>query len=145
MKSKMKNEDIDYNIKGEYAKQALNWCHNYFGKCKRKKRKLLLKLSPKLKRKKRSIYFGEYSFYQNTLTVYLNNCKTLLDVVETVIHEYTHYLQPRTKYEYYLNVYSYTTNPFEIEAKSNEKIYGIKCLKIINNQFKISKSVISFK
>jgi Zn-dependent peptidase ImmA (M78 family) len=140
----MKN-NIDYDIKEKYAIHALEWCYVHFGICKRKKRNIILELNPKKKFKKRSVYFGNYCFYQNKLTIYLNNCETLLDIVQTVIHEYTHYLQSRTKYEYYLKVYSYSANPLEKEAKYNELKYGKKCLKSINNQFKISNSVISFK
>lgn len=140
----MKN-NVDYETKIKYAVHALKWCNIHFGKCKRKKRELIMELSPKKQLKKRSIYFGFYCFYRNKLIVYINNCETLLDIVQTVIHEYTHYLQSRTKYEYYHKIYNYSTNPLEKEAKENELKYGKKCLRSINNQFKISKSVISFK
>ena len=131
-------------MKEKYALFALEWCNIHFGKCKRKRRELIFELNPKKKINKRA-YYGYYCFYRNKLTVCINNCETLLDIVQTVIHEYTHYLQSRTKYEYYLKVYSYSTNPYEKEAKKNELIYGKECLKTIKNQLKISNSKTSFK
>ena len=46
----------------------------------------------------------------------------LYDIVSTVIHEYTHYLQSRNLYQKYEKVYYYSTNPYEREARRNEKI-----------------------
>ena len=140
----MKN-NVNYSTKEKYALCALNWCEFNFGKCKRKKRNLVLQLSPQKKYYKRSKYFGKYCFYKNKLTIYINNCETLLDIVQTIIHEYSHYLQSRTKYEYYSKIYNYSNNPLEKEAKNNELKYGQKCLNYINNQFNTSKSTISFK
>jgi hypothetical protein len=141
----MGSRNIDFDTKKLYAEQALHWCKNYFGKSKRKKRDIVLKFSKTIERNNRSIYFAKYCFLRNQILIYLNNCPTTLSIVQTIIHEYTHYLQSRTKYYYYKKKYTYKNNPFEIEAEKNEKIYGKICLKEIDNQFNISKSVISFK
>ena len=59
---------------------------------------------------------------------------TIYDIVATVIHEYTHYLQVRRKYrEYELSRY-YSQNPMERQAKRNEDKYTKICLKEIKKQ-----------
>lgn len=139
MKTK-NNQQIDYLTKLKYSKLALTWCKQYFGKNNRKKRKLLLKPKKNTKFIKRSKVFGLYCFYRNTIYIYLNNCDSIDEIISTIIHEYTHYLQPSTKYMYYQSVYNYTQNPFEIEAKRNEEKCLDKCLNYI-----ISKSETSLK
>ena len=67
--------------------------------------------------------------------IYIENCKTLDDVVSTIIHEYTHYLQSRTKYEKYEKEYYYSTNPYERQAKRNEIKYTKICLQDIKELF----------
>lgn len=139
MKTK-NNQELDYLIKIKYSKLALKWCVNKFGKNNRKKRELILKPKKTIKYQKRSKVFGIYCFYRNTIYIYLNNCDSIKDIVSTIVHEYTHYLQSSTKYHYYQNVYYYTQNPLEIEAKTNETLYTNDCLNYI-----ISKSGISLK
>lgn len=139
MKTK-NNQQLDYLKKIEYAKLTLFWCIDNFGKCDRKKRDLILKPKENIKYIKRSKVFGTYCSYRNTIYIYLNNCETIKDIVSTIIHEYTHYLQSSTKYSYYQSVYYYTQNPFEIEAKKNEEKYSDNCLNYI-----ISKSEISLR
>ena len=39
-----------------------------------------------------------------------------------MLHEYSHYLQFWPWYTRYKNMYSYETNPYEIEAKESEKL-----------------------
>jgi hypothetical protein len=141
----MRNRHIDFDTKKLYAIYALDWCKNYFGKSKRKKRDIILKFSKTIERNNRSIYFAKYCFLRNQILIYLNNCPTTLIITQTIIHEYTHYLQSRTMYYNYKKKYSYKNNPYEIEAQKNEKLYGKICLKEIENQFNISKSDISFK
>lgn len=134
-----------YKKKEIFAKLTLKWCKKFFGKNKRRKKQLLLTFSPQLKKKKRSFIYGNYDLYRNVICIYLNNNATILEVVQTVIHEYTHYLQSSYKLKKYEKSYNYTQNPYEIEAKYNEETYGNKCLKHIRNQFKISNSGICLK
>jgi hypothetical protein len=141
----MRNSQIDIELKKKYVYLAYKWCVNFFGENPRKKTELHIDINHKKRKIKRTIYYGKYCFYKNKLTIYINNCDTLLSIVQTVIHEYTHYLQIRRKSEYYHKTYSYYANPYEKEAAYNEKKYGKKCLMKINNQFKISNSTTSLK
>ncbi len=67
------------------------------------------------------------------MTIYLPHCNTIDSVVSTTIHEYTHYLQSRLRYQDYQKDYYYSTNPYEREAKRNEEKYTNLCIKDIKN------------
>lgn len=122
---------VDYTLKKKYMNFALKWCKDYFGENDRKRTKLIIDLSKKTKKHKNDIFYGHYCFYRNKITLYENSCKTVYDIVSTVIHEYTHYLQSRTKYLNYQNNYYYSTNPYEREAKRNEDRYTKLCIRDI--------------
>ena len=77
--------------------------------------------------------YGNYCFYRNKMTIHEPACETLYDVVSTVIHEYTHYLQSRTLYKKYQDKYYYSRNPYEREAKRNEEKYTKECMKYIKS------------
>jgi Zn-dependent peptidase ImmA (M78 family) len=122
---------VDYTLKKKYMNFALKWCRDHFGENDRKRTKLIIDLSKKNKKHKNDIFYGHYCFYRNKITLYENSCKTVYDIVSTVIHEYTHYLQSRTKYLSYQDAYYYSTNPYEREAKRNEDRYTKTCIKDI--------------
>ena len=122
---------IDDQSKKRYAIAALKWCESYFGLCDRKKRKLLFRFSDRKRKMNNFDIFGNYCFYRNEIIIYLPNNNTIYDLVATVIHEYTHYLQVSRKYrEYELSRY-YSHNPMERQAKRNEDKYTKICLKDI--------------
>ncbi len=77
--------------------------------------------------------YGNYCFYRNKMTIYEPACETLYDVVATVIHEYTHYLQVRRKYREYEITRYYSQNPMEREAKRNEIKYTKECMKYVKS------------
>jgi hypothetical protein len=109
----------------------LKWCERYFGLCDRKRRKLIFKVSERKRKMGNSEIYGNYCFWRNTITLYLPNNTTIHDIVATMIHEYTHYLQSRTKYRNYEKTHYYSQNPLEKEAKRNEEKYTNMCLKHI--------------
>lgn len=106
------------------ANMAIRWCRRELGINKRKR------LAP--------VWYvhcgaggdnGEYDASDNEIYIYWNNCETVEDIVATCIHEWTHQLQPiLTRYGKYPD---YHTNPYEIEAKQNEKKYTAKCWEYI--------------
>jgi len=122
---------IDIGSKTYYAKQTLKWCEGYFGLCDRKRRKLIFKVSERKRKMGNSDIYGNYCFWRNTITLYLPNNTTIHDIVATMIHEYTHYLQSRTKYRNYEKTHYYSQNPLEKEDKRNEEKYTNMCLKHI--------------
>jgi hypothetical protein len=126
---------IDIESKKRYALLTLKWCEEYFGLCDRKRRKLLFRFSDRSRKMDKFKVFGNYCFYRNEIIIYLPNCDTIYDIVSTVIHEYTHYLQVRRKYrEYELSRY-YSQNPMERQAKRNEDKYTKLCLRDIKKLF----------
>ena len=122
---------INIGSKTYYAKQTLKWCEKYFGLCDRKRRKLIFKVSDRKRKMGNSDIYGNYCFWRNTITLYLPNNTTIHDIVATMIHEYTHYLQSRTKYRNYEKTHYYSQNPLEKEAKRNEEKYTKTCIKYI--------------
>lgn len=69
---------------------------------------------------------GEYDAEDNHIYIYWRNCDSVADLVTTCIHEWTHQLQPiLTKYKKYED--DYANNPYEVEARYNETLYGARC------------------
>ena len=65
---------------------------------------------------------GEYDDETNEIFIFYRNCKDVREMLDTIIHEWTHQLQPmRTKYFKYKG--SYKKNPFEVEAFAAETLY----------------------
>jgi uncharacterized protein YjaZ len=126
---------IDIDTKKRYATLALKWCEDYFGLCDRKKRKLLFRFSERKRKMDNFDVFGNYCFYRNEIIIYLPNNNTIYDLVATVIHEYTHYLQVRRKYREYELLRYYSHNPLERQAKRNEEKYTKICIKEIKKRF----------
>ena len=126
---------IDIETKKRYATYALKWCIKYFGLCDRKRRKLLFRFSERKRKMDNFDIFGNYCFYRNEIIIYLPNNNTIHDIISTVIHEYTHYLQVRRKYREYEITRYYSQNPLERQAKRNEEKYTNICLKQIKKLF----------
>ena len=70
---------------------------------------------------------AEYSSMMNEISIYYPNMKSRKMIIETLIHEYIHYLQSPTWFKRYYDQYGhdYTTHPYEIEATSFEKDYKL--------------------
>lgn len=134
----MATKIVDHKLKKRYATLTLKWCKDNFGINPKKRKKLKLKLRTRTRNiRKKFIVYGRYCFWRNELTIYLPNCNTDLQIISTVIHEYTHYLQSRTKYKKYEKTHYYSTHPLERSAFRNEEKYAKMCLKdikkLINN------------
>jgi hypothetical protein len=132
----MSKKTIDDEIKITYAKISLDWCKENLGICGRKRSELQLTISNKKRKKGKYVLYGSYCFFKNRIIIYTPNCLSLFDIVSTIIHEYTHYLQSRTKYEMYEKTHFYSTNPLERQAKRNEVKYTKICLKEIKKILK---------
>lgn len=122
---------IDTEIKKLYASHALRWCMNNLGVNKRKKTNPKISVRIRFKSLEEKTYNGCYHDNENRIIVYDLNCNSLEDVVSTVIHEYTHYLQSMKKYWEYFETYYYSNHPFEVQARKNEEKYTKKCIRSI--------------
>lgn len=71
--------------------------------------------------------FGEYSFDEmNEIIIYWKNIITEEDIIRTIIHEYTHYLQSPSWFKRYYNIgYDYNNHPYEIAAFNEEENWKI--------------------
>lgn len=128
----MGKHTVPIEIKRLYALRAIRWCRDYMGVNNR--RKSLPKISVRINfRKDETERFikGIYYSYENRIIVYDLNCKTIEDVVSTVIHEYTHYLQSMKKYWEYFQTHDYSRHPYERQARRNEIKYTKECIKTI--------------
>ena len=121
----------NYLRKKKYVMLAIKWCKKNLGINDRKRTKLSVEFTTRKRRIKKCEVYGNYCFYRNKMTIHEPTCETIHDVVSTVIHEYTHYLQSRNLYQKYEKLYYYSTNPYEREAKRNEKKYTTLCIKEI--------------
>jgi uncharacterized protein YjaZ len=118
---------IDINTKKRLTNLTIKWCRDFFGVNERKRNKLKVTFSNRQRKIKNSVVFGNYCFWRNVITIYLPHCNTTDEIVSTVIHEYTHYLQSRLRYQNYQKEYYYSTNPYEKEARRNEEKYSRLC------------------
>ena len=121
-------EDLDRRTIREIVKYAAQYCTDTFG-TRRKEYPFVISI---IAQRGGDPYHGEYCPYENRLTVYHNNCPTVKSLVQTVIHEYTHYLQPvKSKYYKMLDKYGYDNHPMEIEACEMEQTHYKDCWKYI--------------
>jgi Zn-dependent peptidase ImmA (M78 family) len=77
---------------------------------------------------------GDYSSKSRLIRIYVNNHQTIEELVDTCIHEYTHYLQlaketQQLEYTKYNKTKGYFNNPYEIDARKKAKFYTPKCIK----------------
>tara|TARA_X000001316_G_C921557_1_gene36029 strand:+ start:2224 stop:2613 length:390 start_codon:yes stop_codon:yes gene_type:complete len=69
---------------------------------------------------------AEYDRLDNSIVVYWPNMKSRKHIIETLVHEYQHYLQsPSWMKRYYDMGYRYDNHPYEIAAYDEEKNWKI--------------------
>ena len=69
---------------------------------------------------------AEYCHDMNEISIYYPNMKSKKMVVQTLIHEYIHYLQSPIWFKRYYNMgHDYVSHPYEKEAISFEKDYKL--------------------
>jgi len=70
-------------------------------------------------------YYGQYDPELHRLIIYRNYTDTVDKYITVFIHEWTHSMQKKLKKNYFKmdHKYGYHKNPFEVEARQNEKIY----------------------
>jgi hypothetical protein len=110
------------------AELALLWCRRKWGKSRYVKGRPGLRV---LKRSRQDLY-GWYNERINLITLRLDWHESPLDLVETVIHEYTHYLQDIAgRYDRLAEAYKdlpYEAHPLEKQAYRRQAKWGAKCL-----------------
>ena len=127
MKLKTKTNNLTKKQIKNIVDNTISWCVLNLGVNNRRKYRFQISLK---KQTKGELKYGEFCCISNKITIFYNNCENIKDVITTVIHEYTHYLQPvRTYYSVLYKTYSYYNHPMEVEARKNEKKYFRKVWK----------------
>ena len=68
--------------------------------------------------------YGMFEEKENKIYIFHNNCPNIGTLIKTILHEYTHYMQPiRGSYKKLLKEYGYQSHPMEIEARNMEGYY----------------------
>ena len=85
-------------------------------------------------------YKGYVDIEDNRILIFRSSIKDIREYVEIFIHEWTHSRQKKISKMYYKmdSKYGYDKNPFEIEAKENEKKFRPEVWKITKNLIKVS-------
>ena len=135
IKLKTRTDTLTKAQKRRVVDATINWCNANLGVNNRRKNKLTYSVivqSPKILKVMNAEAMGMFDPKVNKVIVFHNNNDTVMEMVQTTIHEYTHYLQPIRKYYNYFNkMAGYFKNPFEVEAFNNEKKYYKECWKSI--------------
>ena len=135
IKLKTRTDTLTKAQKRRVVDATIKWCNANLGVNNRRKNKLTYSVivqSPKIVKVMNAEAMGMFNPKFNKLIVFHNNNDTVMEMVQTTIHEYTHYLQPIAKYYNFFNKnYGYKDNPFEVQAFNNEKIYYKECWKSI--------------
>lgn len=105
------------------SNDILSWCPHYMGLPRGKNYLPNLKIS-----RINNVVWSDYDPSDDTIRVYYNQIKSVNHLVRMIIHEYTHYVQlPSDRqdrlYSKYEKEVGYWDNPFEVEARNNEKKY----------------------
>ena len=69
-------------------------------------------------------FYGMFECSKNTIVLNRAYCDTVKLYTQTLLHEYTHYLQNMTKYTQIFKKVGYDTHPYEVEARNNEQLYS---------------------
>jgi hypothetical protein len=116
------------------ANMALRWCRTNMGINKRKRWQPTWSICKNVEDEN----LGYYCPYDNEILIHWNRCRTVGELIETCIHEWTHQLQPiLTRYDWRL---PHHKNPFEQEAFRNELLYGPTCWLDINQKVNNERS-----
>ena len=133
MKLTTKTYNLSPREQRDIVKKTIMWCREFFGENHRRKNEFTYYVGPQPKRTKKSVgpCYGYFECLKNKLSIFPEHNKNVRDLICTTIHEYTHYTQPiRSKYNKLDEQYGYTNNPFEVVARTNEKLYK-NCWKTI--------------
>ena len=132
-----------YNINGTKARfvnEVLNWCMNNMDY------PIGHKYYPQVKicyYKTKRYRFGDYTSNTRLIRIFINNHSSVEELIDTIIHEYTHYLdmpfqKDQNEYNRYLKQIGYYDNPFEINARETADKYTLICLKDMKRKGLIS-------
>jgi len=129
MKLLTKTEDLTFSQTTSIAISVIDWCEKNIGVNWRYPRPKITLLGGIIDNMSNTTY-GEYCVVDNLISINLERNVYVRCLIKTIIHEYTHYLQPiRTKYQKLAKKHGYYDNPLEVEARYNEETRYKDCFK----------------
>jgi len=118
-------------ITRNHATKILDWCVKTYGKSK------FNKIFPTLEFRKSDYYTEDcmafYDEIESIIFVSKDKHADLEELVNSIIHEYTHYKQNMRHYQILSLYLPDHKNPLEIEAEKTSKKYTKKCLREVFN------------
>jgi len=132
MKTTTKTYKLERTEIRKIINMTIKWCQANLGTNNRRKNKF--RISVRKNSYDTQPLMGTFCPYQNCLSIYYGNNPTVKDLIQTTIHEYTHYLQPiRTYYFRIAKFVPYHLHPMELEACINEEKYFKQCKNYLKN------------
>jgi hypothetical protein len=137
-KQKTYTINCDYNL---LCKSIIDWAIGNIPPIKSGHR-LSVKVSTYEHKRTMAVFFP----YQKEIKIYVKNHDTVDEIVDSLLHEVTHYKQyirsPKSnmkEYQKLLGLYGYDNHPHEVEANNTARNYSKDCLEYLNrNGFIIS-------
>jgi len=128
-KIKVSNATLTIN-KVQYIKQVVKWCIETLSEENRKIKFPQVEVNYYKSKK----FAGVYNSASKTIYIYVNSNSNLLELTDTIIHEYKHHLdmpnQSQQKlYNKYTEDYGYENNPFEIAAREFALKHRLNCIR----------------
>ena len=103
------------------GRMAETWCRRNMGENNKKKLGIIVSY---WKSFEGDTDMGEYDPQDHAIFIYYNNIGNVKELLQTIIHEWTHSLQPLTSKWKEYNDIAYSRNPYEREAYASEKLYS---------------------
>jgi uncharacterized protein YjaZ len=119
--------------KKKMVEAVLQWCETNHSIPKYR-----VKLSYKINYYKHTKLEGSYCGYTKNITIYITPEKRIIDVVDTLLHEYQHHIEMRTQkevrlYSKQLGEFGYDNHPMEISARKFAKQNRNRCYERFKN------------
>jgi hypothetical protein len=129
MKLLTKIVDMSFSDTTGLALRVIDWCEKNIGVNKKRDRPRLTLLGGIIDDMPNTTY-GEYDVENNLISINFERNVYVRCLIKTIIHEYTHYLQPiKSKYWKLVKKHGYHDNPLEVEARFNENTKYKDCFK----------------
>ena len=135
LKTSCSSEYVLNTSKAGYVKAVVYWCVQNLGipSGNKKSPGVLIKYV------KHSKFLGSYCSANKIIKVYIPGHENLLQLTNTIIHEYDHFLRilnikDQMNYNKLLDQIGYDKHPLEIYARDTAKTYELICFKAMEKQ-----------
>ena len=121
--------------KKKMVESVLQWCETNHSIPKKRG-----ELSYKINYYNHTKLEGCYCGYTKNITIYITPEKRIIDVVDTLLHEYQHHIEMRTQkevrlYSKQLSEIGYDNHPMEITAREFARQHRDECFEIFKNDW----------